>query len=75
MLFAATNSSGGVLGKMISPQNIATGISVTNLRGQEGAILARTFVHSVVLTLILVVIVIIQQFVVPGIIPSVPGTP
>jgi lactate permease len=72
VLFAATNSSGGVLGKMISPQNIATGVSVTDLKGQEGLILARTFKHSVVLTLILVVIVIVQQFVVPGIIPSIP---
>ena len=73
LLFAATNSSGGVLGKMISPQNIATGVSVTQLKGQEGAILARTFIHSIVMTLILVVIVIIQQFVVPGIIPRLPG--
>ncbi|HEY2675668.1 MAG TPA: L-lactate permease [Steroidobacteraceae bacterium] len=71
VLFAATNSSGGVLGKMISPQNIATGVSVTNLKGQEGAVLARTFVHSIVLTLVLVLIVIIQQYVVPGIIPAV----
>jgi lactate permease len=70
LLFAATNSSGGVLGKMISPQNIATGVSVTNLKGQEGAVLARTFVHSVVLTLVLVLIVIVQQYVVPGIIPT-----
>ena len=70
LLFAATNSSGGVLGKMISPQNIATGVSVTNLKGQEGSVLARTFVHSIVLTLVLVLIVIVQQYVVPGIIPS-----
>jgi lactate permease len=70
LLFAATNSSGGVLGKMISPQNIATGVCVTDLKGKEGAVLARTFIHSVVLTLVLVVIVIIQQYVVPGIIPS-----
>jgi lactate permease len=70
LLFAATNSSGGVLGKMISPQNIATGVSITNLKGQEGAVLARTFVHSIVLTLMLVVIVILQQYVVPGIIPA-----
>src|SRR5450631_3937298 len=69
LLFAATNSSGGVLGKMISPQNIATGVSVTNLKGKEGAVLARTFMHSVVLTLVLVVIVIIQQYLVPGVIP------
>jgi lactate permease len=70
LLFAATNSSGGVLGKMISPQNIATGVSVTDLKGKEGAVLARTFVHSIVLTLVLVVIVIIQQYVVPGVIPA-----
>jgi lactate permease len=70
LLFAATNSSGGVLGKMISPQNIATGVSVTNMKGQEGAVLARTFIHSIVLTLVLVVIVIVQQYVVPGVIPT-----
>ena len=69
VLFAATNSSGGVMGKMISPQNIATGVSVTDLRGQEGLVFARTFWHSVVLTLALGVLVAIQQFVVPGMIP------
>ncbi len=72
LLFAATNSSGGVLGKMISPQNIATGVSVTNLKGQEGAMLARTFPHSIILTLLLVAIVAIEQFVAPGIIPALP---
>ncbi len=71
LLFAATNSSGGVLGKMISPQNIATGVSVTNLKGKEGTVFARTFVHSVVMTLLLAVIVAIQQYLVPGIIPHI----
>ena len=70
VLFAATNSSGGVMGKMISPQNIATGVSVTNLKGQEGVVFARTFVHSVVLTMFLVVLVLMQQYLIPGIIPS-----
>jgi lactate permease len=69
VLFAATNSSGGVMGKMISPQNIATGVSVTNLRGHEGVVFARTFWHSVVLTLLLGGLVALQQFVFPGIIP------
>jgi lactate permease len=73
LLFAATNSSGGVLGKMISPQNIATGVAVTHLKGQEGAVLARTFVHSVVLTLVLVLIVIVQQYLIPGVIPIISG--
>jgi lactate permease len=71
VLFAATNSSGGVMGKMISPQNIATGAAVTQLKGQEGALFARTFIHSIVLTLVLVALVVIQQFVFPGMIPSV----
>ena len=70
LLFAATNSSGGVLAKMISPQNIATGVSVTDLTGREGAVLARTFLHSVILTLALVVIVIIQQYLLPAMIPG-----
>jgi lactate permease len=70
VLFAATNSSGGVMGKMISPQNIATGAAVTQLQGQEGLVFARTFVHSIVLTLMLVVLVLVQQYFIPGVIPE-----
>ena len=70
VLFAAANSSGGVMGKMISPQNIATGVSVTKLKGQEGVVFARTFVHSIVLTVVLGLLVAAQQFLVPGIIPG-----
>jgi lactate permease len=73
VLFAATNSSGGVMGKMISPQNIATGVAVTDLRGREGAVLARTFIHSIVLTILLALLVVVQQYVIPQIIPSVPA--
>jgi len=73
VLFAATNSSGGVMGKMISPQNIATGVSVTKLKGHEGLVFARTFWHSIILTAALSVLVAIQQFLIPWIIPSVGG--
>lgn len=69
VLFAATNSSGGVMGKMISPQNIATGAAVTSLKGQEGNIFARTFPHSIALTFVLGILVAIQQFLIPWIIP------
>ena len=71
LLFAATNSSGGVMGKMISPQNIATGVSVTDLKGQEGVVFARTFVHSVIFTILLGVLVALQQYVIPWVIPAV----
>jgi lactate permease len=69
VLIAATNSSGGVMGKMISPQNIATGASITHLKGQEGRVLARTFVHSVILTILLGVLVVLQQYVFAWMIP------
>jgi lactate permease len=69
VLIAATNSSGGVMGKMISPQNIATGVSVTDLKGQEGHVLARTFKHSIALTLLLGVLVVLQQYVLHWMIP------
>jgi len=75
ILFAATNSSGGVMGKMISPQNIATGVAVTDLKGREGIVFARTFLHSVALTIILVVLVAVQQYLIPWIIPVVAGSP
>ena len=70
VLFAATNSSGGVMGKMISPQNIATGVSVTKLAGQEGLVFARIFKHSIILTLLLSALVAAQQYLVPWMIPK-----
>ena len=69
ILIAATNSSGGVMGKMISPQNIATGAAVTELKGKEGQVLAKTFKHSIILTLILGLLVMLQQHVFPWMIP------
>jgi lactate permease len=69
VLFAAANSSGGVMGKMISPQNISTGVSTTEYKGQEGLVLARTFKHSVILTILLGLLVLAQQRLFPGMIP------
>jgi lactate permease len=75
VLFAATNSSGGVMGKMISPQNIATGVAVTSLKGREGEVVARTLVHSIVLTILLALLVVVQQYLIPWVIPGVGGSP
>ncbi len=71
VLMAATNSSGGVMGKMISPQNIATGVSTTDLKGQEGVVFARTFWHSVLLTLLLGLLVFAQQHWLSWMIPAI----
>ena len=70
VLMAASNASGGVMGKMISPQNISTGAATSELKGREGEVLARTFKHSVILTLVLGIIVMLQQYVFPWMIPS-----
>ena len=69
VLMAATNSSGGVFAKMISPQNIATGVAVSDLKGQEASIFRRTFVHSIVFTVVLGILVFLQQHVWPWMIP------
>lgn len=69
VLMAATNASGGVMGKMVSPQNISTGTSTTAIKGREGEVLARTFWHSILLTLLLGVLVMLQQYAFPWMIP------
>jgi lactate permease len=48
VLMAAGNSSGGVLGKMISPQNLAIGAAAVGVHGKEGDIFRRVLVWSLV---------------------------
>jgi lactate permease len=60
-LLAAANSSGGVLGKMISPQNLAIGAGVVGLVGQEGDLFRKVFGWSVLLLFIMCVLVYLQS--------------
>jgi L-lactate permease/O-methyltransferase domain len=69
VLLAATNSSGAVAGKMISPQNIAVGVTTVSLIGQEGKILRATFWHNILLAAILSLVAFAQAYWVPGIVP------
>lgn len=62
VLLAATNSSGAVTGKMISPQNIAVGVTTVGLVGQEGRVLHKTFLHSIALAAVLGVIAFVQAY-------------
>jgi lactate permease len=48
VLMAAGNSSGGVLGKMISPQNLAIASAAVEVEGREGDIFRRVFLWSLV---------------------------
>lgn len=69
VLLAATNSSGGVVGKMISPQNIAVGVTTVGLVGHEGDILRSTFWHSVLLAAFIGILAYAQAYWVPSIVP------
>jgi lactate permease len=60
-LMAAGNSSGGVLGKMISPQNLAIGAAAVGMAGQEGDIFRKVIGWSLVLILIMCVLVLLQS--------------
>jgi lactate permease len=60
-LLAAANSSGGVLGKMISPQNLAIGAAAVGLAGQEGELFRTVLKWSIVLVLIMCVLVLLQS--------------
>ncbi len=62
ILLAATNSSGAVTGKMISPQNIAVGVTTVGLVGHEGDIVRSTIGHSLLLALLLCLIALAQAY-------------
>ncbi|MEV7574982.1 L-lactate permease [Arthrobacter nitrophenolicus] len=52
-LLVAGNTSGGVVGKLISPQNLAIAASSVNLEGKESVILRKVVGWSVALLLVL----------------------
>jgi lactate permease len=69
ILAAASNSSGGVMGKMISPQNLSVGAAGVSAVGREGEILRRVVGHSLLLTALMGVLAMVQAYLVPGIVP------
>ena len=60
VLMAATNSSGGVLGKMISPQNLAIAAAAVGMNGKEGDIFRRVVVWSVAFLVLLCILSALQ---------------
>ncbi|TXS40743.1 L-lactate permease [Streptomyces sp. uw30] len=60
-LLAAANSSGGVLGKMISPQNLTIACAAVGLAGKEGDLLRRVLPWSLGLLLVMCLIVVGQS--------------
>jgi lactate permease len=60
-LLAAANSSGGVLGKMLSPQNLAIAAAATGLGGRESELLRKVVGWSLALLLTMCVLVWLQS--------------
>jgi lactate permease len=69
ILMCATNSAGGVMGKMIDAQSICIATAATNQVGNEGSIFRYVFWHSVALAAIIGVIVMLYAYVFPQFIP------
>jgi lactate permease len=67
VLMAASNSSGGVMGKMISLQNIAVAAAATGMAAaDEGKLFRFTLKHSVLLASVIGLIVVFYAYVAPG---------
>ncbi|MFX1764298.1 lactate permease LctP family transporter [Paraburkholderia sp. A1RI-2L] len=67
-LLVAANTSGGVSGKMISPQSIAVACAATGLVGKEAALFRFTVRHSLFFAAVVGVMTLIQAYVLTGMI-------
>ncbi len=65
VLMAASNSSGGVMGKMIDAQSIVVASTATQWYGGEAKILRYVFFHSIALACLVGVLVMLQAYVPP----------
>ncbi len=61
LLLAAANSSGGVLGKMISPQNLAIAAAAVGLAGKEGDLFRRVLGWSILFLVLMCALVYLQS--------------
>jgi lactate permease len=69
VLTAAANSSGGVMGKMIDAQSIVVASIATGAGASAGAILRYVFWHSLALAALVGVLVLLQAYAFPGVVP------
>ena len=69
VLMVAANTTGGVTGKMISPQSIAVACAAVGLVGRESELFRFTVKHSLFFVAIIGVITMIQAYLLPWMIP------
>jgi lactate permease len=70
LLCAAANASGGVMGKMIDAQSIVVASVATGAAAAPGEILRYVFFHSLALACLVGVLVLLQAYVVPWMVPG-----
>eukprot|EP01030_Chromulinospumella_sphaerica_P009270 gene9270-9080_t len=68
-LLVAANTTGGVTGKMISPQSIAVACAATGLVGRESELFRFTLKHSLLFATIVGIMTVLQAYVFTGMIP------
>ena len=69
VLLVAANTSGGVTGKMISPQSIAIACAAVGLVGKESDLFRFTLKHSITFTIMMGIMITLQAYVFPWMIP------
>ena len=73
VLTTSANLFGGVMGKLISPQSIAVACAAAGLAGRETDIFRKTLKYSLILLGLAVVVVLLQAFVLPWLLPTAPA--
>lgn len=68
-LMVAANSSGGVTGKMISPQSISVATAASGLVGEEGNIFRFTLFHSIAMAVVVGIMTMLQAYVLTWMLP------
>ncbi|GAB1424002.1 MAG: L-lactate permease [Pseudoxanthomonas sp.] len=74
VLMVAANTTGGVTGKMISPQSIAIACAAVGLAGKESDLFRFTVKHSLIFAAIIGIMTTLQAYVFPWMIPVVHAT-
>jgi lactate permease len=70
VLIVTSNSTGGVMGKMIDAQSIVVSASTTGQIGSESQILRFVFWHSLALACLMGLLVVLQAYVLTGMVPK-----
>lgn len=66
----SANASGGVTGKMISPQSIAIGSAAVGLIGRESELFRFTVKHSFIMLFVVCILTMMQAYLITWIIPA-----